>query len=70
MTHHVEKELSVSYIHMIDDAARGGGENGLAVLNNARIDVLDRPVESLFQRREHRSAWLNRIQYLRVLALE
>lgn len=48
VTHHVEKELLVSQIHKIDEAAGGGGENGLAVLKNATIDVLVRPIESLF----------------------
>lgn len=74
--HHVEEELPVSQIHTIDDAAGGGSENGLAVLNNATIDVMVRPVESLFQRREHRStwgavfAWVDWLQYLRALALD
>lgn len=74
--HHVEKELSVSQIHTIDDAAGGGGENGLAVLNNATIDLLVSPVESLFQRHKHRSAWeavfawVDWLQYLRALALD
>lgn len=75
VTHHVEKELPVSQIHTIDDAAGGGGGKGLAFLNNATIDVLVRPVESLFQRREHRSAWAvfawaDWLQYLRALALD